>query len=295
VNSDMLKVKGFLRLQMVDEKSGKIVGDSGWRENTVVNLGFQDYIVGSLGAVAGSKQVSHMAIGTGTAPGAAGTSLEGETGARVTSTNTAVSSKTLQCTAQFAGSDMGGTCTIQNVALANTSAGGTILCGTTYATSQWALWLWRRAMVTLLKVSFKVGEHLLAVKETIPNQALRVIREGVETGWRTLRKGVEGTVRTAGRLVERCGNDIVLTTRGGSNNLANQNVKCLRHSPVTVRSKSLKFGEHLREETIPSQAFADAEEGVETGRGTLSMGVEGTVRTAWRHAERHRDDVALAA
>lgn len=135
---DMLKVKGFLRLQMVDGKSGKIVGDSGWRENTVVNLGFQDYIVGSLGAVAGSKQVSHMAIGTGTAPGATDTSLAGETGVRVTSSNSAVSSKTLQCTAQFAGSDMGSTCTIQNVALANTSSGGTILCGTTYATSQWA-------------------------------------------------------------------------------------------------------------------------------------------------------------
>lgn len=136
MRKDELKVKGFLRLQIVED--GKIVGDSGWKQNTVVNEGFEDYIVGACGAVAGSKQVSHMAIGTGTAPGATDNSLAGETGVRVTSSNSAVSSKTLQCTAQFAGSDMGSTCTIQNVALANTSSGGTILCGTTYATSQWA-------------------------------------------------------------------------------------------------------------------------------------------------------------
>lgn len=134
---DTMKVKGFARMQLVDDR-GRILGDSGWRQNTVVNLGFQDYIVGALGGIGGSKQVSHMAIGTGTAPGASDTALAGETGERVTTSNSAVSSKTLQCTAQFAGSDMGGTCTIQNVALANTSSGGTILCGTTYATSQWA-------------------------------------------------------------------------------------------------------------------------------------------------------------
>jgi len=135
-SGEMLKIKGFARVQIV--KDGKVVGDSGFVKNQVVNLGFQDYIVGAIGAVAGSKQVSHMAIGTGTAPGAADTSLAGETGARVTTSNSAVASKTLQTTAQFAGTDMASTCTIQNVALVNTSSGGTILCGTTYATSQWA-------------------------------------------------------------------------------------------------------------------------------------------------------------
>lgn len=133
---EMLRVKGFARLQI--EQDGRIVGDSGWKKNTVVNLGFADYIVGAIGAIAGSKQVSYMAIGIGTAPGVTATSLDGETGARVTTSNTAVASKTLQTTAQFAGADMATTCTIQNVALVNSSADGTILCGTTYATSQWA-------------------------------------------------------------------------------------------------------------------------------------------------------------
>lgn len=134
---DTLKVKGFMRVQIVG-KDGKIAGDSGWRKNTVVNLGFQDYIVGAIGKLAGSKQAQYMAIGTGTAPGAADTSLAGEVGSRVTTTNSCISNKTLQATAQFAGSDMANTVTINNVALVDVSSGGTILCGTTYATSQWA-------------------------------------------------------------------------------------------------------------------------------------------------------------
>lgn len=131
-------VKGFMRVQVTDRETGKVVGDSGWHENTVVNLGFQDYIVGTIGALGGSKQVTHLAIGTGGAPAAGDTAITGETGARVTASNSVISSKTLQATGQFSGTDMGSTVTIQNVALVNTSTGGTILAGTTYATSQWA-------------------------------------------------------------------------------------------------------------------------------------------------------------
>jgi len=134
---DTMKIKGFARVQLMD-KDGRVIGDSGWNRNTVVNLGFQDYVCATIGAVAGSKQATYMAIGTGAAPAADATSLDGETGVRVTTSNSVVASKTLQATCQFAGSDMGDTCTIQNIALANVSAEGTILCGTTYATSQWA-------------------------------------------------------------------------------------------------------------------------------------------------------------
>jgi len=136
---DCLKVKGFARFQMVDGKSGRVLGEATpWIQNQVVNLGFQDYICASIGAVAGSKQISYMAIGTGTVPGAADTSLDGETGSRATTSNLVVSSKTLQMTCQFAGTDMASTCTIQNVALFASSAAGTLCAGITYATSQWA-------------------------------------------------------------------------------------------------------------------------------------------------------------
>lgn len=133
-----VKIRGFARVQIVDSLSGKVVGDSGWIKNQVVNLGFQDYICKTIGGLGGSKTISHMAIGTGSVPGAADTSLHGETAARITTSNSVVSSKTLQATCQFAGSDLGVTATIQNVALFNTSAAGTMIAGITYATSQWA-------------------------------------------------------------------------------------------------------------------------------------------------------------
>jgi len=199
---EMLTVKGFARVQVVDAITKKIVGDSGWQRNVVVNLGFQDYICAAIGAVAGSKQVSYMAIGTGTKPGATDTSLNGETGTRVTTSNSVVSSKTLQATCQFLGSQMGGTCTIQNVALVNSVSGGTILCATTYATSQWASnqnvlllsrilvfiakirifiqWRWHQLSVTIASKLREFGEQLKSMIESIPNRARKVL-EGVTT------------------------------------------------------------------------------------------------------------------
>ena len=188
---DAMIVKGFMRVQLTDS-NGKIVGDSGWRKNVVTNLGFQDYICGSVGGIVGAKSVSWMAIGTGGAPVATDTVLAGETGVRVTTSNSVSGSKTLQCTAQFSGTAMGSTVTIQNVALANTSSGGTILAGTTYSTSQWAsnqnvnATLKGRVelVVTLIKQIREFGETLKNLFETIPSRASRFIFnlvEGVET------------------------------------------------------------------------------------------------------------------
>lgn len=133
---DKVGVRGFYRLQITED--GKIVGDSGWLENQVVNLGFNQYLVSTLGAIAGSKQISHMAIGTGTAPGAADTSLAGEQTVRAAVTAaTSSTSKTVRFTATFASSASFVTATknISNVGLFNTSSGGTIFSGNTYASS----------------------------------------------------------------------------------------------------------------------------------------------------------------
>lgn len=138
---NVISVKGFFRLKIGEEKNGKtkVVGDSGWVPNTVVNLGFQDYIVKSIGSLSGSKYITHIGIGTGTQPGVSDTSLDGETGAdRQTTTNSVVSSKTLQCTASWASSDHpGGTPNVQNLGLFNTSSGGTLCCGQTFSSSAW--------------------------------------------------------------------------------------------------------------------------------------------------------------
>ncbi len=139
---DTLKLQGFSRIQIgeTDPRGRvKIVGDSGWHgPNQIVDLGFQDFICAAIGGVAGSKQVTEILVGTGTAPASNGTSLAGET-IRDTCSNSVVASNTLQCTIAWAsGAHPGGTPTLQNIALVNTSAAGTILCGNTYTTSAWA-------------------------------------------------------------------------------------------------------------------------------------------------------------
>lgn len=70
-------VRGFFRVQLND--SGRIVGDSGWQENQVVNDGIQQYLVNwLLGDTGNGKSVTHMTLGTGTQPASNGTSLAGE-------------------------------------------------------------------------------------------------------------------------------------------------------------------------------------------------------------------------
>lgn len=140
MNLDRLGIEGVFRLQVGEENGGKtiIVGDSGWRKNQITNDGFENYICAAIGAVAGSKQVSYANVGTGAAPASNATSLSGETGTRKTTSNSVVSSKTMQATASWAASDHpGGTPTLQNVGLWNTSSGGTLAAGNTYATSSW--------------------------------------------------------------------------------------------------------------------------------------------------------------
>lgn len=132
-------VVGRFRINIEDE-DGRIVGDSGWKKNLVVNLGFNQYLVSTLGAIAGSKQVSHMAIGTGGAPVAADTALAGEQSVREAVTAaTSSGSKTVRFTATFASADSFVTASknISNVGLFNTStaAGGTIFAGNTYTSS----------------------------------------------------------------------------------------------------------------------------------------------------------------
>lgn len=136
MNTEGLKIKGMFRVQI--NENGKLVGDTGWLENQVTNLGFNQYLVSALGAIAGSKQVSHMALGTGGAPAAADTSLAGEVQKRAAVTAaTSSSSKTVRFTATFdsAASFVTASANISNVGLFNSSATGTLFAGNTYTSS----------------------------------------------------------------------------------------------------------------------------------------------------------------
>ena len=133
-----IKVRGFFRVQIVEGK--KVVGDSGFRENQVVNLGFQDYLCKTLGGMSGSKTISHVALGTGGAPAASDTSLAGEimsSTQRLTVSPSTIASKTLQMTAAFlsANSFLTASANLSNIGLFNTSTAGTLFSGNTFASS----------------------------------------------------------------------------------------------------------------------------------------------------------------
>ena len=60
-------VKGFARLQIVDNKSKKIVGDSGWFENQITNYGLNSCIVAApIGAA--SIVAAGFRLGSGSSP-----------------------------------------------------------------------------------------------------------------------------------------------------------------------------------------------------------------------------------
>lgn len=137
--NEKVVVRGFYRLRLENE-DGTFEPDGGWYENQVVNLGFNQYLVSTLGAIAGSKQISHMAVGTGGAPAAADTSLAGEQSVRAAVTAaTSSTSKALQLTATFASaaSFVTDTKNLSNIGLFNTSEAGvgTLFAGNTYASS----------------------------------------------------------------------------------------------------------------------------------------------------------------
>lgn len=139
-NKEAIKARGFFRLQI--NEAGKVVGDTGWRENQVVNEGFQDYLCKTLGGMAGSKTIAYAMLGTGTAPATNSTDLHGEItdvdATRCAVTPTTIASKTVQFAFTLASSVYTAAKTIQNVGLINhssTATAGTIFCGNTYTTS----------------------------------------------------------------------------------------------------------------------------------------------------------------
>lgn len=141
-----MQVRGFFRVHIV-EKDGRIVGDSGWFQNTVVNLGKRDYLCTPL-AGGTAKAISRMALGTGGLPAATDTSLAGElshqtnaasgTRNRLTVATSQIGSTAIEFQATFASSISFATttCNISNIMVINdTTTGGTIFAGNTFASS----------------------------------------------------------------------------------------------------------------------------------------------------------------
>lgn len=160
---DGVKVKGFFRIRITEgdldhPETLKVVGDSGVDENgnlingdgllpnLVTSAGFQQFLALTLAGSAGSKTVSHMAVGTGGAPASNDTSLSGEithasNSRKTVSPTTAASGAgyNVSFAAAFNSSDsfLTATANLSNVGLFNTSTtnAGTMFAGNTYASS----------------------------------------------------------------------------------------------------------------------------------------------------------------
>jgi hypothetical protein len=133
-------LRGFFRVQITEDD--EIKGDSGVVENQVTNLGFLNYLVNLIGAMAGSSQIGFVGLGTGTAPGAADTSLQGEVEVRASVTAaTSSDSKTVRFTATFASENSFVTDTqnIANIGLFALSEAGVLFAGNTFASSSCAV------------------------------------------------------------------------------------------------------------------------------------------------------------
>jgi len=134
-----IAVKGMFRVHITEDD--KIVGDSGWKQNQVTNEGFRNYLARLLGAIASSSQIGYAALGSGTVPGAAATTLDGEVESRASVTAaTSSDSKAVQFTATFSSSDsfVTNTQNLSNIGLFATDSGGSLFAGNTYASSSCA-------------------------------------------------------------------------------------------------------------------------------------------------------------
>lgn len=140
--SEGIKVRGFFRVQVcAPDDPSKVIGDSGYLPNAIVNVGFQDFLCALLGNTTGSKQVTHAALGTGGAPAVTTNALPGEVGTR-TAVTVAVSStsKTVRFAQTFASGwhTSASAHNISNIGLYNSLTGGQLFAGNTYASSSCA-------------------------------------------------------------------------------------------------------------------------------------------------------------
>lgn len=133
--NDGITIRGFARMQFVNDKTGKVEYDTGWKRNVVTHSGFDDGIVGAIGGITASSQVTHIQMGTQTdAAASTQDTLSGEFGTRVATTPTLVGNGTLQATANFATNENTQS-TIGAVGLYGSSSGSSCLNAILVSTS----------------------------------------------------------------------------------------------------------------------------------------------------------------
>ena len=129
-----LKMRGFLRGQIVDRESGKVIGDTGWRQNKATNDGLKNL---ALLITGGGYSVGYAAIGTQTdAIDMTQTDLIGSVNSfQAVSTSTS-GTCTATYTCSFAGTNLAASATIGAAGLYKTNSAGSMVAAAIFTTSQ---------------------------------------------------------------------------------------------------------------------------------------------------------------
>jgi hypothetical protein len=132
-----VKVVGLFRGQLVDPKTGKVCGDTGWVKNKLTNAGLTQLAL-LIGGGAGGYAVTYMAAGTqASAVDMSQTDLVGRTHSFVTAAPTTSGTCTATFTVDFGSASLSASCSVGAVGLYKTNSAGSLIACQTFATSQW--------------------------------------------------------------------------------------------------------------------------------------------------------------
>ncbi len=134
-----VNVKGMFKLQILDKKSRKVVGDSGWCGNQVTAKGFNDMLAGCIIGQGSSQQAASACLATqSTAVNSTHISLAGTCLTARSMAPTTVADGTARLTCSFDGTDLtANTVTIGTIGLHyNSQITNSMLAGQTYTTSE---------------------------------------------------------------------------------------------------------------------------------------------------------------
>ena len=135
-NTNEVSVRGYGRVQLCNAKTGMIESDSGWGPNVITTTGSQDGIVGTIGGLAVSSQVTHIQLATQTTETDASSQivLVGEFTTREATTPTFTANGTLVATASWATNEATES-NIGAIGLYGSTSGSSVMNVKTFATS----------------------------------------------------------------------------------------------------------------------------------------------------------------
>lgn len=137
MKSERINIRGFIRGQLVDPKTGKIEGDTGWIENSLTNAGLT-VLADLIGGGANSYKVGYMAAGTqNTAINVTQTDLVGRTHSFITAATGTSGTCTQTFTVDFGSASLSASCVVAAVGLYKTNSAGSLVALQTFATSNW--------------------------------------------------------------------------------------------------------------------------------------------------------------